>query len=106
MEKISEALFQKIKQAESTRKLDLSNCRLSDDLPQEVFQLKGLRSLNLYRNQLKQLPEQIRELDSLNELNLYRNLLSTLPVGIAALKQLTVLNLGSNRLSDLPVSST
>ena len=98
---------QKIKQAETTRKLDLSNSRINEELPPEIFKLVSLRTLNLYRNQLKSLPEQLWNLVNLTELNLYRNRISstTFPAGISSLKFLKVLNLGSNNFDDVPVSA-
>eukprot|EP01114_Cavostelium_apophysatum_P015706 TRINITY_DN433_c0_g1_i2.p1 TRINITY_DN433_c0_g1~~TRINITY_DN433_c0_g1_i2.p1 ORF type:complete len:905 (+),score=297.74 TRINITY_DN433_c0_g1_i2:215-2929(+) len=93
----------KIKRAETSRKLDLSNSKLFEELPAGLFKLKNLKSLNLYRNQLKQLPDALfTELEALNELTLYRNLLSSIPPGIALMKNLTLLNLGSNRLTEVP----
>lgn len=77
MSSAADGLKGRIAAARTTRKLDLSNSRLSaEDLPQEMFELKGLRSLTLYRNQLKSLPDLLWSLESLTELNLYRNRLT------------------------------
>lgn len=49
---MTEKLSERIKQAEKTGKLDLSNAFLSD-VPNEVLTITNLRSLNLNRNPLK-----------------------------------------------------
>lgn len=101
--------------------LGFTRC-LHRPIPQELFKLKNLRSLNLYRNQLKVLPEALWELSSLTDINLYRNRcrlassmlsqadssrrLTTLPPGISTLKFLRVVNLGSNGMTDVPVRSS
>lgn len=49
---MTEKLSERIKQAEKTGKLDLSNAFLTD-VPNEVLAITNLRSLNLNRNPLK-----------------------------------------------------
>lgn len=93
----------KLKEARISRKLDLGASRLSEELPEKLFGLESLKTLSLYRNQLKSVPKNLWTLQNITELNLYRNRLETLPNGISQLKSLQILNLGSNRFIQIPV---
>jgi len=93
----------KLNDAKRTAILDLSNEKLeNNDLPEKAYKLK-LKTLNLYRTQIKKVPEKVFEkFSSLSELNLYRNRITTPSSSIAKLSHLKNLNIGSNRISDLP----
>ncbi|XP_051140097.1 receptor-like protein EIX2 [Andrographis paniculata] len=88
--------------------IDLSDNQLSGSIPQQVFELKGLISLNLSKNALEgQIPPNIGDMEKLESLNLSRNQLSgAIPESLARLSFLQVLDLSHNNLSGRIPSST
>ena len=87
--------------------LDLSNYYRFPKLtyiPEEVFELKQIKVLNLSYNKIKQLPESIGNLSNLTKLDLSKNRLSYLPESIGNLSNLTELDLSKNQLSHLSES--
>lgn len=96
-------LLQRIKQAETTRKLDLSNLRLLDsDIPPDFYRLHQLRVLSFYRNQLKEVPGE-KDVDRLEQCLLLLRLLCSLETCAVSLwenlQNLVELNLYRNRIS-------
>jgi len=91
----------KLMLAESSGKLDLSECNL-DTIPEQVFDLMDLEELSLAGNTLTFLPPDIGRLKSLRRLQLSGNLLRELPFEIGALSDLEGLWLHSNQLEKLP----
>ncbi|CAL9204298.1 unnamed protein product, partial [Musa hybrid cultivar] len=81
--------------------IDLSDNCLSGNIPEELGNLHGLRSLNLSGNYLiGQIPRSIDGMKQLEVLDLSRNNLSgAIPSGLAALNFLDHLNLSYNNLS-------
>lgn len=79
--------------------------RLSE-LPEEVFELSWLKTLNLRGNKLNTLPDSITRLQNLSTLYLSHNKLSSLPESITQLRNLTSLELIGNQLVTLPESIT
>ncbi|XP_026521794.1 leucine-rich repeat-containing protein 40 [Notechis scutatus] len=71
-------------------------------IPEELTQLKHLRSLLLQHNQLYHLPDEFGQLVSLEELDISNNHISGIPTSFAFLINLVRLNLGSNQLRNLP----
>lgn len=73
-------------------------------LPESLWQLTNLRSLNLSRNWLKSISESLAQLKNLEFLDLSSNQLANLPESLGQLVNLRSLNLSHNRLTHLPVS--
>ena len=82
-------------------KLEVS-ANLISEIPRQIRQLKGLRSLSLHSNQIPELPPPLFELKELTELNLGNNQIRSLPPAIGRLKNLRFLCLSGNALEELP----
>lgn len=101
---------QKIKEAQRSgaTELDLSQryaAKSSEKLtklPDSLWELTALQSLNLNHNQLTALPDSIGKLTALQSLNLSHNQLTVLPEAIGQLTALQSLNLSRNKLTALP----
>jgi uncharacterized protein (TIGR02996 family) len=76
------------------------------ELPGELAELQGVRSLRLGNNRLRRFPEPVLALTRLEELDLSVNELSELPEELASLTQLRKLRLGHNRFSRFPAVLT
>jgi Leucine-rich repeat (LRR) protein len=85
--------------------LSLTGLGLST-VPEEVWQLQQLQTLNLYNNRLETLPEAIGNLKWLKYLNLEKNQLRELPASLGKLQRLQQLNLQTNQLTELPEELT
>jgi EIX receptor 1/2 len=83
------------------RSIDLSDNKLTGEIPEEISSLKGLLALNLSRNMLTGLiPQKIGYLKQLESLDLSRNqLFGSIPASMADISFLEVLNLSYNKLS-------
>ncbi|XP_058216028.1 receptor-like protein EIX2 [Rhododendron vialii] len=81
--------------------IDLSSNRLSGNIPEQVWSLAGLHSLNLSRNNLTgKITQEISRMEMLESLDLSANGFSgEIPRSLAHLNYLSVLNLSSNNLS-------
>jgi len=73
-----------------------------NELPEDICQLKKLKTLSLYRNDLTTLPSCISNLKYLEKLNMEMNDLTVLPPEIGNLTRLKILNLNENQLTTLP----
>jgi leucine-rich repeat protein SHOC2 len=73
-------------------------------LPENIGNLKSLRSLQLTGNLLTTLPESFGYLEKLREFYIVFNNLTSLPESIGSLQQLEYLNLAANNLRTLPES--
>jgi len=83
--------------------LDLSNQKLKT-FPEEIIQLKNLKSLNLSKNKLKEIPDEIGILKNLTYLNLERNNLVKLSEELGELVLLEELIISRNQIENLPAS--
>ncbi|MBA0600017.1 hypothetical protein Gorai_006216 [Gossypium raimondii] len=90
------------------RSIDLSNNKLSGEIPVEVTSLFELQTLNLSHNLLSgTIPDRIRELRSLESVDFSVNKLSgSIPESMSYLTFLSHLNLSFNNLSGVIPSST
>lgn len=70
------------------------------ELPEEIKELKNLKSLNLFRNKVKQLPEYLPEI-GLIELNLSKNGLTSIPEVVFKCSTLKKIDLHSNELKEI-----
>ena len=112
MDNIPEHFRQRIQEVKEKKleELDLSNNYQASEndkltkIPEEVFELKYLKVLNLNRNRISELPESIGNLSSLTRLFLRENQISELPESIGNLSSLTRLFLRGNKISELPES--
>ncbi len=71
-------------------------------IPEAVFEMTWLESLNLRNNQLTTISSQITQMKNLKSLNLHKNQLATVPPQIAQMKNLQGLYLGDNGLTTIP----
>jgi Leucine-rich repeat (LRR) protein len=88
-------------QKEDRAKLDLSRNHLTQ-IPDKVFEIKELKVLKLFGNQLDSVSSRIGELVNLEELYIGKNNLTTLPKEIGQLKNLKILSLQYNEIDSLP----
>ncbi|XP_062080035.1 receptor-like protein EIX2 [Humulus lupulus] len=90
------------------RLIDLSNNKLTGEIPAEVTRLAELTQLNLSRNELSgHIPENIGNLGKLESLDLSHNKLSgKIPKSLAELSLLDYLDLSNNKLSGKIPTST
>jgi len=99
---VDESVLQlRLQLAESTDKLDLADCGLTE-VPPEVFRLHDLQQLALNGNQLTSLPPDIGKLTRLRKLVIAGNRLRALPPEIGALTSLEELVVHGNALEALP----
>lgn len=85
--------------------LDLYHNKLTN-LPKAITKLQKLTALGLSHNQLTELPESITGLQNLTSLGLTGNQLTSLPESISKLQNLTWLSISLNQLASLPESVT
>ena len=94
---LPESLFQ----LTQLQTLDLSENQLTE-LPESLFQLTQLQTLDLSENQLTELPESLGQLTQLQTLDLSENQLTELPESLGQLTQLRSLDIRNNQLTSLP----
>ncbi|MCU0447687.1 MAG: leucine-rich repeat domain-containing protein [Microscillaceae bacterium] len=93
-------LNQAFENADKVEELVYSRRKLRE-LPTEIGQLTGLKSLNLAYNKLKTLPESLSNLHQLHNLELGTNLLKEIPPVVYELLALKFLDLRSNQIKSL-----
>lgn len=71
-------------------------------IPNEIYKLKKLKSLNLDSNKIKKLPENISKLQKLEKLSLANNQIKQIPSSIVKILNLSYLDLSNNDLESLP----
>ena len=85
-------------------KLDFSDFKISNKLPDLIFTLNNLKHLDLSKNQLTSIPDSIIQITKLKSLNLKENQLTSIPDSISKLTHLNLLNLRDNQLTSIPDS--
>ena len=83
--------------------LNLSRYGLTE-IPEGIFSLTNITTLNLYDNQIEQIPEAITNLRNLQTLDLRRNKIQEIPELFSNLSNLTSLNLSGNQIKKIPES--
>lgn len=81
--------------------LDLSGNQI-ESIPEKIGALKNLKELTMNYNALRSLPSSIGSLTKLERLSLYNNKLTTLPSSMEKLKNLTNLFMMDNKLTSIP----
>ena len=81
--------------------IDLSRSCITTIGDMQISQLYNLKSLNLSRNNLKNLPDELARLVALETLLLDRNELTTFPAGMHTMRSLTLLDVSHNLLTDV-----
>ena len=71
-------------------------------IPNEIYKLKKLKSLNLDSNKIKKIPESIGKLHKLEKLSLSNNQIKQIPSSITKILNLGYLDLSNNNLESLP----
>ena len=85
--------------------LEINNCRSLKNLPENIGNLKSLKSLIITGNtSLEKLPISLFNLNVLKTLNLYNNSIKELPDLIGNFSLLEILNLSNNQLIYMPYS--
>lgn len=100
--KIEEARRLGARELDLSQKFDAEASEKLTELPDSLWELTFLQSLDLSGNQLASLPESIGHLTALKSLNLSSNLLSSLPETIGRITNLQLLNVSRNSLTRLP----
>lgn len=96
-EVLSSACYRKIQD------LNIGNNQLME-LPENIGELKELRSLRIDRNRIHALPTSMQKLKKLEIFILHENELTQMPGFIGELKKLTYLDMAMNRCSTLPTT--
>ncbi len=86
-------------------KLELTNKRLSGNVPKEIKDLSELTILNLSGNRLKSIPTEIGDLSKLTYLNLSNNNIESLPTGIGNFVSLLELHITNQKKDGLSSSN-
>ena len=107
----AEDLFRVVKGNFSPTTIDAVECLVLGDahggrniseLPECLYELRGLRSLHLQRNEIEHLSDKLGQLVNLEELKLGGTALKTLPATIGQLKRLRILTAWWSDLESLP----
>jgi Leucine-rich repeat (LRR) protein len=72
------------------------------EIPTDIFTIKNIGVLELYKNQIQSISPEIAQLNKLEKLILSDNKIASIPKEIGLLSNLYELNLNYNQLSDLP----
>jgi len=73
-------------------------------IPKQVFELRQLKSLSIYNNQISEIPAAIQNLTDLEFLDLSSNQILSLPDELFKLKQLKYLDFTSNQIYEIPAA--
>ncbi len=90
-----------LKYPEQVYKLKLHNKKLAE-IPQEIFNLKNLKVLDLSKNKIQEIPSAIAKLTQLEVLDLSKNKIETFNKEIGQLTNLKILRISRNNLVAIP----
>lgn len=94
-------LKERIEKAKQTQELDLSGMGF-EKLPQAVWELGNLKTIDLYNNKLTELPESLAQFQSLEKLFASKNPITTLPLFLSDLSNLRVLKIDDAQITEFP----
>ncbi|MAP23912.1 MAG: hypothetical protein CMM87_00030 [Rickettsiales bacterium] len=92
--------YEFISSFKSLKKLNLGACSIRK-MPNEIFFLKNINILFMYKNQIDSFSPEITNLKKLKRLTLYRNLIREVPDYIYECSELETLNLGANPIEKI-----
>ena len=99
---MNEKILEKIKEARTSNHFHLKGERITDEIWNEIFKLKKLKTLSLYQAQIKKIPNKIFTLQNLVSLGLPYNIIETIPKEISKLTKLEALSLFANKIEKIP----
>jgi len=94
-------LKERIEKAKQTQELDLSGMGF-ETLPEAVWELEDLKTIDLYNNKLTELPEYLTQFQSLEKLYASKNPISVLPLFLSDLPNLRVLKIDDAQITEFP----
>jgi Leucine-rich repeat (LRR) protein len=100
-ETIYRSLSKALRNAETARKLNLSDKKLKE-FPRDILKLKQLRVLILDSNAIASIPDEIATLENLRILSFSHNSLTAIPPALGQLNNLEGLYLDHNQITILP----
>jgi len=72
-------------------------------IPEDIFNIEYVRSLNLYNNDLESISPNIKNLKYLREIFIGRNNLKSIPIELCSLPNLYYIDLRKNELQEIPI---
>ncbi len=96
-----EELQARLEKAHESGYLDLGGMGF-EQLPEQIWELENLTTIDLYNNKLKELPESLMQFRSLEKLYASKNPLTSLPLFLSDLPNLRVLKIDNAQITEFP----